>query len=250
MAADPASLDQISVRLKRRFLFRKLNNLMLCLVILVLGIASTAFKVRYEGGFLTCFREMTVCATVLTSVTSAALVFQIIYEIRIGSEVTSSILYYWRLSSAVTEMIVLLIVLIGYLPFFTDNPVIGRFDMMNMHVIIPVLTIATFLFYDSPIGELPRRKLLYGLLIITVYAVFILTLILTYIIPENKIPYSFLDVRNQPFWFILLAFVVVYGGGYLLFWLFYTLNLKLAWVWYRGIASISEQEGKTRRRIS
>lgn len=244
MAVDPASLDQISVRMRRRNLFRKLSNLMLCLVIVVFGIASTAYKVRYEGGFLTCFREMTVCATVLTSVTSAALVFQILYEIRIGSEVTSSILYYWRLSSAVTEMMVLLIVLIGYLPFFTDNPVISRFDMIHMHVIIPLLTIATFLFYDSPIGKLPKRKLLYGLLIITVYAVFILTLILTYIIPENKIPYSFLDVRNQPFWFILLAVIVVYGGGYLLSWLFYTLNLKLAWIWYRDIAHSPEQEGK------
>ena len=88
MAVDPASLDQISVRMRRRNLFRKLSNLMLCLVIVVFGIASTAYKVRYEGGFLTCFREMTVCATVLTSVTSAALVFQILYEIRIGSEVT------------------------------------------------------------------------------------------------------------------------------------------------------------------
>ncbi len=244
MAVDPASLDQISVRMRRRNLFRKLSNLMLCLVIVVFGIASTAYKVRYEGGFLTCFREMTVCATVLTSVTSAALVFQILYEIRIGSEVTSSILYYWRLSSAVTEMMVLLIVLIGYLPFFTDNPVISRFDMIHMHVIIPLLTIAAFLFYDSPIGKLPKRKLLYGLLIITVYAVFILTLILTYIIPENKIPYSFLDVRNQPFWFILLAIIVVYGGGYLLSWLFYTLNLKLAWIWYRDIAHSPEQEGK------
>ena len=228
--------------MKRRHLFRKLNNLILCIVIVVLGIASTIYKVRYEGSFLTCFREMTVCATVLTSVTSALFIFQIIYEIIIGSEVTSPPLYYWRLSSAVTEMMVLLIVLIGYLPFFTDNPVIGRFDMINMHVIIPLLTIATFLFYDSPIGKLPMRKLLHGLLIITVYAVFILTLILTYVVPENKIPYSFLDVRNQPFWFILLAVIVVYGGGYLLSWLFYTLNLKLAWVWCRGITHPSQTE--------
>ena len=51
-------------------------------------------------------------------------------------------------------------------------------------------------------------------------------------------------MRNQPFWFILLAVIVVYGGGYLLSWLFYTLNLKLAWIWYRDIAHSPEQEGK------
>ncbi len=38
MAVDPASLDQISVRMRRRNLFRKLSNLMLCLVIVVFGI--------------------------------------------------------------------------------------------------------------------------------------------------------------------------------------------------------------------
>ncbi len=242
MVADSAFLDRILERMRRRHLSRKLNNLILCLMVVVLGIASTTYKVRYEGGFLTCFREMTVCATVLTSLTCAFLIFHILHEIRIGSEITSPILYYWCLSSAVTEMMVMLLVPIGYLPFIADVPVIGRFDMVNMHVIIPLLTIAMFLFHDSPIGRLPMRNLLYGLLIITVYAVFILTLILTDAVPENMIPYSVLKVRNQPSWIILLTFVVVYGGGYLLSWLFYRLNLRLSWLWYHGITQISERK--------
>ena len=240
MAADSAFQDRISESMKRRHLIRKLNNLILCAIILILGIASMTYKVRYEGGFLTCFREMSLCATVLTSITSAFLIFHIFYEIKIGSETTFRPLYYWRLSSAVTEMIVMLLVLIGYLPFIADNPVIARFDMINMLVIIPLVTIATFLFHDSPIGSLSRNKLLYGLLIITVYAVFILTLILTNAVPEPMIPYSILKVRNQPFWYILITVVVVYGGGYLLSWLFYALNLKLSWLWYRGVTQISE----------
>ena len=186
---------------------------------------------------------MTVCATVLTSLTSAALILLNLYEMKIGSEETFTSLYYWRLSSAVTEMIVLLIVLIGYLPFFSDHPVIGRYDMINMHVIIPLLTIGSFVFTDSPIGKLSPVRRLKGLYIIIVYTVAMLTLILTYVIPENKIPYSFLNIRHQPFWFVLLAFVVVYGFGYLLSWLFSWLNLKLSWIWYSNVARKTGAKG-------
>ena len=230
------SLNLIQVGMKRRNAQKKAINILVCLAIVILGITATIYKVRYEGGFWTCFREMTVCATVLTSLTSAALILLNLYEMKIGSEETFTSLYYWRLSSAVTEMIVLLIVLIGYLPFFSDHPVIGRYDMINMHVIIPLLTIGSFVFTDSPIGKISPVRRLKGLYIIIVYTVAMLTLILTYVIPENKIPYSFLNIRHQPFWFVLLAFVVVYGFGYLLSWLFSWLNLKLSLIWYSNVA--------------
>ena len=222
--------------MKKRNTYKKAVSILICLITTFLGITATIYKVRYEGGFLTCFREMTVCSTVLTSLTSAILVILNIYEMKIGSEETFPQLYYWRLSSAVTGMMVLLIVLIGYLPFFSDHPVIGRYDMINMHVIIPLLTIGSFVFNDSPVGKLSPKQRLGGLNIITVYTVFILMLIITNVIPENKIPYSFLDIRHQPVWYILLAFVVVYGGGYLLSWMFYKLNMKLSWIWYRNVA--------------
>ena len=233
--ADPFSLEQVEEHMKIRNIQRKAINIVICVAITFLGITATIYKVRYEGGFLTCFREMTVCATVLTSMTSAALVFLNLYEIMVGSEETFTSLYYWRLSSAVTEMIVLFVVLIGYLPLFSDHPVIGRYDMINMHVIIPLLTIGSFVFNDSAIGKVSPKYRMNGLCIIVLYTVFILTLILTGIVPESKIPYSFLNVRRQPFWFIGLAFVVIYGSGYLLSWLFYKLNLKASWIWYRNI---------------
>ena len=178
---------------------------------------------------------MTVCATVLASLTSAMLIILNLFEMKLGSEVTYKILYYWRLSSAVTCFIVLVIVLLGYLPFFTDHPVLARYDMINMHVIIPLLTIGSFVFNDSAIGKVSPLMRVNGLLIIILYTVVMLSLILTNVIPENKIPYSFLNVWRQPFWFIALAFVVVYGGGYLLSWLFYALNRRLSWYWYYHI---------------
>ena len=112
---------------------------------------------------------------------------------------------------------------------------VATHNMLNMHLLIPILTIGSFIFFDSAIGKVRPWKLLNGLIIITIYGVFILTLILTNVIPESKILYSFLDVRNQPFWLPLLAFLVIYGSGYMLSWVFYKLNLKLSWLWYRKI---------------
>ena len=226
---------EITREMDKRNRLRKTVNILLCLAIVILGVTSTIYKVRYEGGFLTCFREMTVCSTVLTTITSAALILHNLYELRIGSETSIPAVYYFRLSSAVTEFIVLMIVLLGYLPYFTDHPVITRYDMLNMHVLIPILTIGTFLFNDSAIGEVSPRMLWNGLDIIAIYAVFILTLILTYVVPENRIPYSFLDVRNQPFWFPLVTALFICGIGYLLSWLFYKLNRKLSWLWFKDV---------------
>ena len=152
------SLMLIQARLGKRNAQKKTINILVCLAIVFLGITATIYKVRYEGGFWTCFHEMTVCATVLTTITSAALVMLNLYEMKIGSEQTSTALYYWRLSSAVTEMIVLLIVLIGFLPFFSDHPVIGRYDMINMHVIILLLTVGSFLFLPTALSEKCPRK--------------------------------------------------------------------------------------------
>ena len=222
---------------------RRELNLVLCLITVFMGITGTIYKVRYEGGFLTCFREMTVCVTVLTTLTSAALAVLNLVEIRLGSEVNSPALYFFRLSLAVTEFLVPVTVLIGFLPIFTDHPVIGRYDMIGMHVLIPLLTVGTFVFNDSAVGKVSRGKLLYGLTLISVYIISVLALILTGVIPENKIPYSCLDVRNQPFWYPLFAFVFLYGIGYLMSWVFYRLNLKLSWRWYRGVAADRKRPG-------
>ncbi len=54
-------------------------------------------------------------------------------------------------------------------------------------------------------------------------------------LPENRIPYSFLDVRNQPFWFPLVTALFICGIRYLLSWLFYKLNRKLSWLWHRNV---------------
>lgn len=86
----------------------------------------------------------------------------------------------------------------------------NRFDMINMHVIIPVLTIISFVFHDSPIGKLKPIQRCNGLIFITIYTVVMLLCILTGVIPENKIPYSFLNIYKSPVWYIAFAFSFVF----------------------------------------
>ena len=84
--AETISIDRIEQEMIKRNRLRNRIDTVLCLIIVLLGTTATIYKVRYEGGFLTCFREMTVCATVLTTATSAALIALNLYEIILGSE--------------------------------------------------------------------------------------------------------------------------------------------------------------------
>lgn len=226
-------LERFEKEFTSKFRLKKIVNIAVCLVIFVLGITAFIYKARYEGGVLTCFREMTVCGTVFSSIVALLYVLVSAYEFAHNKEIEKPYLYYLRLSSATAEFIILIIVLIGYLPFIPAKPVIGRYDMINMHVLVPVLTLYSFLFNDPPRGRLTPVQRLGGLCFLLLYTLGEIICILLYIIPEEKIPYFFLNVRHQPLWLTLLAVVVIYGLGYLLSWLFSELNRKCSWYWYR-----------------
>ena len=104
-------------------------------------------------------------------------------------------------------------------------------------VLIPVLTILSFLLNDSPIGRLSFRQKLRGTWFITLYAAVILTLILTGVIPAEQIPYFFLDVAHMPVTAFLGCFAFIYSVAILLSHLLSGWNRKLSWLWFRGVAA-------------
>lgn len=220
----------------KRLKIKKIINITICYIIFALGIAATIYKANYEGGFFTCLREMTVDGTLFSSI--VALVYAILNHIEIKSnkEFEYRKLYYLRLSSAVTGFMIMLIVSIGYLPFIPDHPVINRFDMWIMHLIIPLLSITSFIFLEPPIEKLKPKKRFAGLIFIGIYSVAIMTCIITGIIPEAKIPYSFLNIHSSSIWYLLFAIVFVYSIGYLLSMLFSEMNRRSACLWFHDIA--------------
>ena len=179
---------------------------------------------------------MTVDGTVFTSVTSFAVVWLNLHELKAENPRTSSLLYFCRLSSAVTELMILFIVVLGYTSLSQDRPKMLRFDMMNMHLVIPILTVVTFVLNDEAIGKCSWKKLTGGLIFLALYSVSMITLILLRVIPERKIPYKFLNFRTSQAWYTIGVAVIVFVVGYLFSVFLYWLNLKLSWpFWYKNL---------------
>ena len=234
MEAD--KLERIEREFKRRYRKKKLVNLLISAVIAVSGAVSVAYIWRYDGDGLLTFRWMTVDGTIFTAAIALFYVAVNLVELARYTEFTSRLVYFTRLAAAVAEGLILAVVLLSQLPFSPQHMHLLRFDMFQMHVLIPLLTIASFLLNDSPIGRLTRRQKLHGTWFVTLYAAVILTLIGTKIIPTEEIPYFFLDVAHLPLLSALGCFGFIYGLSYLLSGLLSRWNRRLSWLWFKGVA--------------
>ena len=125
----------------------------------------------------------------------------------------------------------------SHIPIFGEYiPMFDRYDSFIMHVIVPVLTVTSFVVNDSTIGKLRPMQRWHGTWFITIYAIVILTLVTTGALEHSLIPYFFLDVVHNPFWLSIVAFIVIYGIAYLMAWFLSEVNRKLSWKWYKGFS--------------
>ena len=235
---ETEQIEQIEERFKRRYRQKKLLNILVSAVIVLLGCSSLAFTWNYDRDGALTFRWMTVDGTVFTAFIALCYVAVSAFELSRYTELTSRVVYYIRLASAVAESMIMIAVLLSQFPFSPQRMHIFRYDMFNMHLLIPVLTVASFLMNDSPIGKLKAGKLFHGTWFVTLYAAVVLTLILTGVISREMIPYAFMDVAHMTAPAVAACLASVYGLGFLLSWLISCGNRKLSWLWYRGIASI------------
>lgn len=201
-----------------RFRVKKRINMVLCALIFALGVSSYLVSVYTDakGDFLSLFRFMTINGTLLTSGVSLGTLYINFLELRLGAELYSRAAYLLRLSAAVTECVIAIVIFLSLLPFIPDSPNIMKFDSFNMHVILPALTIASFVLDGLPVERLRRRERFSGALPITVYAAVMVPLILLGMIPKERIPYSFMKFGAHPVWYSLLFAAMVYLLAYLL----------------------------------
>ena len=234
---DLDQIERIERLFKHRYQIKKAVNLLISIVIVVLGITSVVFIWNYDQDGLLTFRWMTVDGTIFTTVIALCYVVVSILEMTRYTELTSLSVYFMRLASAVAESLIMVVVLLSQMPFSLEHIHLFRYDMFNMHLLIPVLTVLSFILNDSPIGKLTFLQKLHGTWFVTLYAAVILTLIATGIIPHEQIPYFFLDVAHMPVLMFIGCFVFVYALGYLLSHFVSKWNRKLSWLWFRGVAS-------------
>ena len=217
-----------------RFKYKKQLNILISLTISVLGFCSFFISVVRDMNwdFLSDFRFMTINGTVFTSIISLITAVISLAEIIKGEDIKLEKFYFLRLTSVVTESIIAIVILMSLFPFIPDKPNILKYDSFNMHVIIPILTIVSFLIAEPPSDKIKPIMRFNGSALITIYSVIIVSLILWGVIPQSEIPYSFLEVNTRPLWYILLAGVIIYAGAYFLSWGYIELNKKVSKSWY------------------
>lgn len=221
----------ISLKSERILLKKKKLNLALNLLITALGISSLFIKFFLVDGLLA-FRAFTVDGNLFTTVVSVLAVIVNCKELISKSENSSRNMFFLQMASAVTEAVIFIVVMIGYLPVFPDDPKITPYHMFCLHVAIPILAVLRFVFFEKPLGILKPSKLLIGAIPIGVYGIGVVIAIKTGILPISLVPYSFLDFDNNFLWYVMFALFAIPSFGFLWAWLFYRLNIRSSFLWY------------------
>lgn len=193
-------------------------QLLFSVLIFVLGVSSLAASAlsKPQENFFFEFRYMTVNGTVFTTMIAFITLWLSAAQLRTGKVIVIKQLYYFRLSAAVTECIIAVVILLSFFPFVPDNPNILSFDSFNMHVVIPLLSILSFVMSEAPARSLHPLMRVGCAWLITLYAAVVITLIVTGLIPQEKIPYSFLDFHTQPVTYIITFGFFIYSFAYVL----------------------------------
>lgn len=225
-ASQTISLKNDSILQKKKKL-----NLALNLLISALGISSLFIKFFLVDGLLA-FRAFTVDGNLFTTIVSVIAVVVNVRELVSKTENGSRTMFFLELASAVTEAVIFIVVMIGYLPIFADDPKITPYHMFCLHVAIPVLAVARFIFFEKPLGILKPFKLLIGAIPIGVYGVGVVIAIKLGILPISLVPYSFLDFDSNFLWYVFFAVFTIPSFGFLWSWMFYRLNIRASFLWY------------------
>ena len=216
-----------------RYREKKILNLFVGAMIIAMCVFALIYMAGIDREGILMLRWMTVDGTLFTLVLTLFFFIVNIVELSRNTELTRRAIYFTRLSSAVAESVIIIVVLISQLPVFPMHMHIARPDMFFMHIAIPVLVIASFTMNDSPLGKLGRVETFYGTSFVTFYAVIILSLIGSGVIKREYIPYGFLDIKAMSMPVIIATVAVFYVMGYALSAGLSEMNRKLYWRWFR-----------------
>lgn len=229
-------LNEFQQRFRRRYLLKKTVNLVMSCFITFSGITAILYSVFvYGASLIDRLRYMTFDGTIYTIIISAFFSITCIIEAVYEIENTSRFVYFLRLSSAVTEFIIFAVVMFGMTSLVPDKPDIVSYTGFIMHIVIPVMTLACFIFNDAPIGKVKPLEPLHGSWYITAYAVVMVIIFGFGILPPEKAPYSFLDFKHSSIWFCIACGIGIYVLAYGIAALLIRLNSKLSWSWFYGL---------------
>jgi hypothetical protein len=238
-------LDRITAEFDRRYRIKKSVNAVYNLLIAVSGLCVFLYTTIVDHHSMAeRLRYMTFCSTLFTSVVSLFTFIVCIMEAAKRTEVTNRTVYFLRLSSALTESIVLAVVLFGLTPYVPDVPDVRTFVGIMTHLVIPPLTVLSFIYNEAPIGRLKPLEPFFGTWCITTYAVIMLVLFGSGTLPSELAPYSFLDFEHHSVLYPAVCLMGIYLVGYLIALGLSKLNMRCSWIWFRGVGRSGRSAGK------
>lgn len=207
-----------SAAIKRNTFINSKLSIIVNVMILILGSTSLVVSAlsKENESFLLSFRYMTFNGTVFSTLVSAIVLLLCVKESRTGRAFWQKRMYFFRLSSAVTEIIIAVVIALSFLPSVPDSPNLLSYDSFNMHVIIPVLSVLSFLLHPTAAGNTRMLTHLTCAWLITLYSAVIITLIAFDMLPQKLIPYSFLDIHTMPIWYIAAFGTFIFSFAYVL----------------------------------
>lgn len=230
------NIDTIIERFNQRYIIKKRINAIICFFIAICGVSAVLYSIYVNGMVLIDrLRYMTFNATIFTSIVSFIFAIICLVEASERFEVTNRGAYFLRLSSAVTELIVLSVALFGLTSLVPDHPDVTSFTGCIMHIIIPIVTVLSFILNDAPIGKLKPWELLYGTGFTTIYVFVMFLLFKSGKLKPSQAPYSFMNFEKASVGYILSCLFGVYFVGCISAAFLSYLNRKYSWIWFRHI---------------
>ena len=177
------------------------------------------------------FRYFTIDGNLLSFIFNCIVSFKQYQALRLKNEkdtkgkIISHFLYIISLISACDEIIIFVVVILIFIPM-ADNELrkglIGTYKASSVHITIPILLTFRFLFLDKRQRDLKLYEKFFGGIPMLVYGIIMYILCGAKVFTsydedkgDAKIPYPFLDVYHQKWYFCLLIaiFIIVFGFG-------------------------------------
>ena len=177
----------------------------------------------------------------------------------IKEKIISHFLYIITLITACDEIIIFVVVMLIFIPMADSELIkglIGTYKASSVQITIPILLTFRFLFLDKRYRDLKLYEKFFGGIPMLVYGIIMYILCGAKVFTsydedegDAKIPYPFLDVYHQKWYFCLLIaiFIIIFGFG--ISFLFDFLNKKLEKAIFPDDSLQEDNEDKEEQRV-
>ena len=229
-------IEEFAQWFRKRYILKKRVCALHCFIITFCGTSAVLYSMFvFHNALINRLRYMTFWGAIFTSVISLITGIVCLVEASKETEVTYTQVYFIRLSAATTELVIFNVVMFGLTPLVPDKPDVSSYPGIMMHIVVPLMTVTTFLLNDVPFRKPRPAEPLKGLLLLGAYAGLMAVLFGSGILPSEMAPYSFLDFEKNSALFKIMCLAGIIIVGYGVAWLLMRLNMKLSWIWFYDI---------------